>query len=484
MEISKKLADFTPGQADGLRKAMGKKIPEELERMRDTFVAGAHNHKIAPKLANKIYDLLVQFGGYGFNKSHSAAYGLVAYQTAFLKANFPLEFMTAVATSEIGHSSIGAADKENKLVTYLEEAKNMGITVLPPDIQKSDGKFSIEDPNSIRFGMVAIKNVGQGAVDSIIKARADGPFKDLDDFCARVDLHAANKKVLESLVKAGALDQLALGASVGARRGVILSGISDSVDRQARLREDLSKGQGQLFGMSEVSAPPVVPNASVSGPVLSESDVLKFEKEVLGFYFSGHPLLSLREQLKIAATHSIEDLKPEITAPVRVAGMMTQVKKLVTKAKGEQYARCQLEDLSGEINLLVFPRAYASGLHQQLKVGSIVAASGRLSFQGEGPEAAAELIIDDIQPLEAAVSRYARELRLLCNPEALADEVLEDLREALGTSHGPCKVVIAHETAEGTALLELDQRVNVTQNLLQSIEKILGPKAWMIKSAS
>ena len=289
MEISKKLANFTPGEADGLRKAMGKKIPEELEKMRGKFVDGCGKNKIKDKLAHKIYDQMVKFGGYGFNKSHSAAYGLVAYQTAFLKANYPIEFMTAVATSEIGHSSIGNADKENKLVTYLEEAKHMGLKILPPSIQASEAKFSIEGDDSIRFGLVAIKNVGEGAVDSMLAARKDGPFKDLDDFCARVDLHAANKKVLESLVKAGALDTLDPGETAGEKRARLLSKLDDSVDRQARIREDLARGQGLLFGAA--AAPP--PTATQAPPVapISEHDVLKFEKEVLGFYFSGHPLL-------------------------------------------------------------------------------------------------------------------------------------------------------------------------------------------------
>ena len=262
MEVSKKLADFTPGQADGLRKAMGKKIPEELEKMRDTFVKGAHNHKIAPKLANKIYDQLVQFGGYGFNKSHSAAYGLVAYQTAFLKANYPLEFMTAVATSEIGHSSVGAVDKENKLVTYLDEAKRMGLKVLPPDVQRSQAKFSIEGDDSIRFGLVAVKNVGEGAVEAVLAARKDGPFKDLNDFCARVDMKAANKKAMESMIKSGALDCLQPGVTVNVGRGRLLAQMEDAVDRQARLREDLLRGQGQLFGLDAAAA---VPPPAASG---------------------------------------------------------------------------------------------------------------------------------------------------------------------------------------------------------------------------
>ncbi|MDD5630248.1 MAG: DNA polymerase III subunit alpha, partial [Elusimicrobia bacterium] len=193
MELSKRLAGFTPGEADGLRKAMSKKVPETLAKMRDKFVKGSAGHDINSKTANKIYDQMEKFAGYGFNKSHSAAYGLVAYQTAYLKANYLLEFMSALATSEIGHSAVGAEGKENKLVTYLDDARNMGLTILPPSIQTSGAAFTIEDPDSIRFGLTAVKNVGEGAVESILGARRDGPFKSIDDFCARVDLRGGNK---------------------------------------------------------------------------------------------------------------------------------------------------------------------------------------------------------------------------------------------------------------------------------------------------
>ena len=274
MEISKKLAGFTPGEADGLRKAMGKKIHEDLEKMRDKFVKGAAANKTNPKVANKIYDMMVKFGGYGFNKSHSVAYGIVAYQTAYLKTNYPIEFMTAVLTSEIGHSSIGAEDKENKLVTYLEEARRMGMKVLPPDVNKSESKFDIQD-DQIRFGLLAIKNVGSGAADSIVAAAREKPFVSLDDFCSRVDLHAINKKAVESLVKAGALDGLRPGEPSPSARAHLLAAIDDAVGRQQKIKADLDKGQGLLFGSSP--APAHAPSAADAAfKPLSEHDTLTF----------------------------------------------------------------------------------------------------------------------------------------------------------------------------------------------------------------
>jgi DNA polymerase-3 subunit alpha len=486
MELSKKLAAFTPGEADGLRKAMSKKVPEALAKARDKFVKGCAGNDINAKTANKIYDQMEKFAGYGFNKSHSAAYGLVAYQTAYLKANYALEFMSALATSEIGHSAIGAEGKENKLVTYLEDARGMGITILPPSIQTSGAVFTIEDPNSIRFGLTAVKNVGEGAVEVILQARQAGSFKSLDDFCARVDLRGVNKKVIESLVKAGAMDSLETGGPVGAVRGKLLAALADAVDRQQQVQADLSRGQGLLFGMGELHVAPSGPAAVAAA--LHEHDLLAFEKEVLGFYFSGHPLLGVKELLRAASSHEIAKLTAELTTPVRLAGMISQVKRMVTKKDGKQYAKCVFEDLSGEITLLIFPQRYAEGLGAQLKVGSIVTVEGKLSFRGDVGDAAAagapELVVQDILALETAASRNARRLRLACDPEAMSDAVFEELREALERSPGPCPVILEHETPEGTAVLELDARVTVDKNLLESIVKILGKKAWRIESAS
>ncbi|MBI5240330.1 MAG: DNA polymerase III subunit alpha [Elusimicrobia bacterium] len=486
MELSKRLAGFTPGEADGLRKAMSKKVPEDLAKARDKFVKGGAVHDINAKTANKIYDQMEKFAGYGFNKSHSAAYGLVAYQTAYLKANYPLEFMSALATSEIGHSAVGSEGKENKLVTYLEDAKSMGITILPPSLQTSGAVFTIEDPGSIRFGLTAVKNVGEGAVDSILQARRGGPFKSLDDFCSRVDLRGVNKKVIESLIKAGAMDSLEPGQPVGAARGRLIAAVSDAVDRQQKVQADLSRGQGLLFGMGDMPGSAQAQDAAAApAPVLHEHDVLAFEKEVLGFYLSGHPLLGVRSLLQAAATHEISRLTAEITKSVRLAGMISQVKRMVTKKDGKQYAKAVLEDLSGEITLLVFPQKYAEGLGAQLKVGAIVCVEGKLLFQGDAGESAVpELSVQDILPLETAASRNAKRLRLACDPDAMGDTALEALREVLERRPGPCPVILEHETLEGTAILELDSRVSIDKNLLESITKILGEKSWRIESAS
>ena len=365
----------------------------------------------------------------------------------------------------------------------------MGIAILPPDIQASEARFSISPPDekaklgTIRFGLVAVKNVGEGAVDSMLKARADGPFKTLDDFCARVDLHAANKKVLESLVMAGAMDSLEPGLPAGEARGKLLARLESAIDRQSEIRNDKAVGQGSLFdSFVGVAEPP--PETAATAQALNEHDVLKNEKEVLGFYFSGHPLLGVERKLTATATHRVSDLNPEVSGTVRVAGLVNQVKRMVTKSKGEQWARGSLEDLTGEIALLVFPRAYASGLGNQLKAGAFACASGRLSFRGDGAEGAPELIVEELLPLDLAVIRYGKALQLSADASALEAGTLEKLREAFERHPGACPVQLEHETAEGTAVLELDLRVRLDSNLLDSIETILGKSSWRIKSAS
>jgi DNA polymerase-3 subunit alpha len=482
MEISKKLAGFTPGEADGLRKAMGKKIHEDLEKMRDKFVKGAAVNKVSLKLANKIYDMMVKFGGYGFNKSHSVAYGIVAYQTAYLKANFPIEFMTAVLTSEIGHSSIGAEDKENKLVTYLEEARRMGMKVLPPDVNLSETRFDIQN-GEIRFGLLAIKNVGSGAAESIVSASREKPFSSLDDFCSRVDLHAINKKAVESLIKAGAMDCLRPADNPAAARARLLASVDEAVGRQQKVRADLDKGQGLLFG----SAPPPAQETSASHAAiksLSEHDTLAFEREVLGFYFSGHPLLSVKAQLKAVATHEVSQLAPSITTPVRMAGMISRIRKMVSKKTGEPWAILTLEDLTGEITLLCFPKTYASGVNNIAKVSAFVSATGRLSFKGEDAGSGTpEIIVDEMTVLDASVSRYAKRLRLKCDA-TLGTEALETLREALEKNPGPCPVVLEQDTPEGLAVLEVDQRVNLNAALFEAVETILGERSWNIDASN
>ncbi|MBI5243983.1 MAG: DNA polymerase III subunit alpha [Elusimicrobia bacterium] len=488
MEIAKSLAGFTPGEADVLRKAMGKKIPEEMERQRGHFVEGCRKNGIAEKLANKIYDQIDKFGGYGFNKSHTVAYGMLAYQTAYLKANHPLEFFTALLTSEIGHSAVDVEGKENKLVTYIADAGGTGIQVLAPDMQSSNPAFSIEGP-SIRFGLLAVKNVGQGAAESIVAARGDKPFASLDDFCRRVDMRAVNRKTIESLIKAGAMDSMAPGVPMGEARARLSAALEETMERQARVKEDLSRGQGLLFSVETASAPSNGDAAALTAGARAwhEHTVLQHEREVLGFYLSGHPLVRFKDFLSCAATHEIAALNAQITQPVRLAGLIASVKKLTTR-KGEMMARIVLEDLSGEIPIIVFPKVFAS-YGQLLKANEIVAVVGTISargdFRGEGGTQELELRAEEILPIRSAITRHAGRLVLRLAAAGIEESFLEELRKILRKYPGRIPIHFRLQTpAHGELVLESEESAAFDETLLEELGRLLGEKAWQIESGS
>ena len=330
MNISKALAGFSPAQADDLRKAMGKKIAEKMEKAKNDFMTGCETNKIPGKIAAKIFGQMAEFAAYGFNKSHSVAYALVSYQTAYLKANFPVEFMTSALTSEIGHNAIGSEEKENKIVTYKNEALEMGIAVRGPDVQHSDIDFSAEGveegKKAIRFGLQAVKNVGYEAAKSIIAAReSGGPFKSLEDLCMRVDLRQANKKTFESLIKAGALDSLMPKLPPEKSRAALLTAMEKTLSRMGKVKEELASQQDSLFGGGlEMSFQSDTEESTPAEP-LHEHTLLSYEKEVLGFFLSGHPLAKLERQLKMASDCSIDDvLQGKAMGPVRRGGTYRQ----------------------------------------------------------------------------------------------------------------------------------------------------------------
>ncbi|TBR22498.1 DNA polymerase III subunit alpha, partial [bacterium] len=493
MEISKSLAGFTAGMADGLRKAMGKKVPEEMEKLRGDFVKGCDKNGISAKLAEKIYDQILKFGGYGFNKSHTVAYGTVSYQTAYLKANYPVEYFTALLTSEIGHSAVDVEGKENKLVTYLDDAEAFGLSVLGPDVNRSETAFSIEDGAKgpvIRFGLNAIKNVGASAADSIVKARAEaGPFSGLDDLCRRVDLKAVNKRAFESLVKAGALDAMMPGLPATESRARLSRSLEETMGRQAAVKEDLARGQGLLFGgdLPAARSPETPANGQGASEPWHEHDLLKAEREVLGFYMSGHPLVRCKDLLEAVATHQISALT-QPAEKVRLAGMIATLKKVITK-KGDAMARGVLEDLSGELPMLVFPRAYAQ-VQSQLRSNAMVCVTGRIQLAAdmraeEGTPAAPEMVVEEVMSLDMAVNRFARSLTLRLTKAGLEESLLADVKRALDKHPGRIPVLLRLEAPSGPpVLIETDEKVALTDGLFEQLGKILGDKAWKIESAS
>jgi DNA polymerase-3 subunit alpha len=397
MQIVRDIAGFTMGQADELRKVMGKKQVEKIPEYREKFITGAvANSGITRKLAGEIFNFVEPFAGYGFNKSHAAAYGWISYQTAFLKSSHPLQYMSALMTS--------VRDRTDKLVEYIDEAKKMGIVVLPPDVNESLTDFAVVE-DRIRFGLAAVKGVGEGAVASIIAARdRDGRFKDLFDLAKRVDSKQVNRRVFEALIKCGALD------GVPGNRAQKLEALDAALDIAARATRDAEVGQFSLFGDAEVHAPSLVPTLRPM-PAPSNAEMLAWEKETLGIFVSGHPLADVQELLIRSGATRIKDLRAvEDDAFVNVAGSVTSVRRIVTKS-GQQMLIAQIEDTTGSVDVIVFAKLYGS-LQHLFENDRVLTVKGRLRLRerlGSSP--------GEETPLELSIS--ANEVAIFERPRGV-----------------------------------------------------------------
>ena len=474
MEIAKSMAKFTPSEADDFRKAMGKKKLDVMEKMRDKFVKQAREFSdVAPKLSTKIFDQMAQFAEYGFNKSHSVAYALVAYHTAWLKANHPVEFMAALLTSEIGKSAVNSEDKENKLVTYIGEAQDMEIEIAGPSVNRSQKKFSIEDHQgrpAIRFALTAIKNVGEGVVEAIVTERAkNGPFRSFEEFTLRADSKQLNKRVIESLAKGGAFDCFYPAEKPELSRAKAMDAVESFCGGKAH-----DCNQVMLFGEEKKAA-----------PVMNEHTLLKNEHEVLGFYFSGHPLNSYRRHLAMVANAQADKVLAggfEEGAMVRVAGIVTQFKNMQTKKTGEAMAKFEVEDLTGNVGVCLFPKKYKM-YGSQLGPNKVVVVTGKVQKSDFG-EQNYELIAEEAYGLFDAMNKWARGLVVRLPEGILFDErQLHDLKSVLGHSHGMCPVYFQVDAkGRGTYMIETTERVSLSDALLRDIEKLLGDKTWKVES--
>jgi DNA polymerase-3 subunit alpha len=338
MRIANKLANFTMGQADILRKAMGKKKPQEMEKQKEVFIQGARANGISEKKATRLFDLMAFFAEYGFNKSHSAAYAYIAYQTAYLKAHYPVEFMAATMSADM--------DNTDKIVKSINECHEMGIKILPPDINQSGQEFKVIG-NSIRFGLEAVKGVGSSTIESIIESRnTDGPFTSVANFLERGDQRKVNKKVIESLIKAGAFDSL----------GMTRAKAMDLMN--SFLNSSLRNHTARVFGQQSIFSNTAEETAGDTTE-WSEEEILKHEKEALGFYISGHPLTKYSRQLKKIGTKKTSELEDVPDGEdVKIGGILRDIKKIQTKAKAEIMAYFTLEDPDGNIEVIVFPELY------------------------------------------------------------------------------------------------------------------------------
>ena len=472
MRIANVLASYSLGEADLLRRAMGKKNAEAMAEQRDRFMSGAAALGHPKAVTSEIFDQMAKFSGYGFNKSHSAAYALIAYQTAYLKTHYPVEFMAALLTSE--------TSKPDSVVKYIGECREMGIPVEPPDVQVSGAQFTPHG-EAIRFGLAAVKNVGGNAIESILKARkeAGGQFKSFWEFCERVDLRLMNKRVIESLIKAGALDSLG-------KRGQVFAAIDKAMERAQKAQRDAEQGQSGLFGLFDDA--PASGRGSDSLPPAAdweEGERLANEKEVLGFFVSGHPLDKYSEKLRnltgvITISEALERKPPERrwggqqdpADEIQIAGIMHGLRVQKTRRDGKLYAQAALEDATGKIELIAFPRDYER-LSDQLKIEAPVLIRGTLSGD---EDSAPKLSVSTIQPLEAVQVKLPSGVRIRINLDRATEEMLAGLKSAADAAPGPGKVMLQLEKkGEYSVILEPEGlSVSADRGWVERVEELAG----------
>jgi DNA polymerase III subunit alpha len=460
MQIANRLAGFSLGQADLLRRAMGKKKAEEMAALRERFVSGAVEKGFPRKKVVRIFDLMEQFAGYGFNKSHSAAYAVLAYITAYLKANYPVEFMAALLTNEMGNT--------DKVVQYLGECREMGIHLLPPDIQTGAWGFTPAG-QAIRFGLGAIKNVGRNSVEALVAARSEAQrFDSLFQFCEAVDPHSFNKRVIESLIKAGAMDSLG-------ERWRLCAAVDRALEAGQKAQRARDTGQHDLFGGA--SAAPMERSPLPEAAAWPESQVLAGEKEVLGFYLTGHPLRGYQNKLRELGVIESADL--ENAAPqkeVCVGGIVASVRVARSK-RGELWASAVLEDLKGTIDLLLFPEAYKQ-YGEQLKQEAIVFVKGALRSEENAPP---KISVSEMLPLDAVEPSLASAVVIRIRLGRSNGGVARKLFDLFEEKPGEAPVRLEFERAgEFQAELEPDLRVRPDPEFAARARAICGKDAVLL----
>ena len=457
MQVAAEMAGFSLGQADLLRRAIGKKKMEILTEQREIFVKGCLNNGFSEKLANDLYDLIVKFASYGFNKSHAAAYAMIAYQTAYLKANYPLEFMAALLT--------GVMSTSEKVAAYIDDCRRQNIPVLPPDINESFANFSVTE-GKIRFGLAAVKNVGLNAIQSIISTREKvGYFKSLRQFCNDVDLRVCNKKVIESLIKSGAFD------SLGGKRSQYLAVLDDTLNQAQSYHRERKNGQISMFEVLSEEGDWDVTRDSL--PALEEftmREKLSFEKELLGFYISGHPLEQYREILETQMFSTSDLGQCRHQEKIKLGGIIHQVKPIVTK-KGTTMAFFTLEDLRGEVEVIVFPDLYENS-REVLKNEEVVRVRGKLDRNAEGE---VKVIGEQITSLK----RVPKKVYLKVSEHEKG--YLYSLKEILLSEEGTLPVYLYFEPSRKMILTQMDFWIPEDENLLGKIKELIGQKNVFVK---
>ncbi|KIF48862.1 DNA polymerase III subunit alpha [Vibrio owensii 47666-1] len=460
MQIAQVLSGYTLGGADMLRRAMGKKKPEEMAKQRATFEEGAIANGVDGELAMKIFDLVEKFAGYGFNKSHSAAYALVSYQTLWLKMHYPAEFMAAVMTADM--------DNTEKVVGLVDECFRMKLTVLPPDINAGLYRFNVDENGAIVYGIGAIKGVGEGPIDAILEARnKGGHFIDLFDFCARIDLKKVNKRVIEKLIYAGALDRL------GPHRAALMASLNDAVKAASQHHQAEAFGQTDMFGVL-TDAPEEVEHKYTQVPAWPEKVWLEGERETLGLYLTGHPVNAYIKELNKYVSCRLKDATPtRRDQSVTVAGLVIAARVMTTK-RGTRIGIMTLDDRSGRMEVMLFSDAldrYA----ELLEKDKILVVSGQVSFDdfNGGLKMSAREVMD----LGTAREKYARGLSVSIDASQINDKFFEQFTRILEPHKaGTVPVNVYYQRADARARLTLgtEWRVTPTDTLLDDLKQLLG----------
>ncbi len=466
MKIANILASYSLGDADILRRAMGKKIVEVMDEEKVKFMAGARKNNIDEKKAEYVFDLMAKFAGYGFNKSHSAAYALISYQTAYLKAHYPAQFMAALLSCDMNNT--------DKVVLYINECREHSIEVLPPDINESIIDFSVHN-DRIRFGLAAVKNVGKSALQSIIEEREkNGKYTSLEDFCNRVDSRKVNSRVIESLIKSGSFD------SIGCRRSQLMAIVDQAMDKAKAVQRDKQSGQMSLFSIS-----PDTDTTDKSGIVIpdipewNERERLTKEKETVGFYITGHPLDQDIHEIRTIADTDIAGLAEfGEDQPVRIGGLIRSCKQLKSK-KGDPMAFITVEDLLNAVEVIVFPNTFAE-CYPLLSSTETIIVQGTVQNDERGPK----IIAESIELLPAARETHTESINIKLNSEKISRKRLESLKQILYRYHGSCPLLLTmHFPGQGEVDIEIlkDLTVRPCREFTDETEEILGYKALSYK---
>jgi DNA polymerase-3 subunit alpha len=464
MRIAQLLAGISLAEADVLRKAMGKKDPELIREELGKFIEKAVGRGFARRTIEEIAGQIETFGRYGFNKSHSVPYSILSYQTAWLKTHYPAEFMAALLTSQIGDT--------DSVVKYINEAREIALEVLPPDVNESGYKFTVVGERRMRFGLGAIRNVGKAAIDSIIAARAAGPIRTIFELCDRVDLRLCNKRVLEALIGAGALD------SLEGHRAQLAAVLDTAIQEGSLKQQERSSGQGSLFGGGAADGDPthVAPSQLPNVAAQTESERLTREKEILGFYISGHPLEPYRAECELLATHTVSELGSWVEGQMKLGVVVTHIKRQISKRSGSEFARLTVEDFSGSSEVLVFPEAWAT-LSDRIRPDIPVLITGGYSRRDQTEENAT-FIVEGVSRFEevrvGAQLAVAIELTLGASVPAT---VMEDVRAVVEAHHGSTPLELRWSDGNGSRARLRSRSLTLAASgaALTELRALLGP---------